>query len=585
MRKHQMTLVSDFYKQAHAEQYVKGMNFIASYFTPRMSRLQNENKLIVWGVQGFAKDYLIERFNDTFFSLPVEDIIKEYERVIRHTLTKNYCEPAKIRNLHNLGYLPIEIKSLVEGTRCPIKVPCIEITSTKVGFEWVVQFIESIMSCQLWYPMTVANQAFRYRTIVDEYFEKTADNDAPRNSAISEFGFRGAEGQEGAILASCAFLTSFKKTATIPAILYIEDYYNGILEDGSIGQGMLSTEHSVMCSNFAIDGNEETFVKRLLSEIYPSENISMVSDSYDYWNMVENILGKGDVKAIIEARNGCIFVRGDSGDPVDIVCGTFGKNSGEQVEDIDISFSEIEEYFRTRGSNDFAWHEESSRWYYARIEGKVYKVTCCYEYVEDAESSCGGYTCNTVEDVEIEEFNMTSEMKGTVECLWESFGGHINSKGYKVLSNVIRVVYGDSITPERTESIYKRLLDKGFAANNVALGAGSFSMHCTEEQGQLKPFTRDTYGIAIKATYVEVDNEPIEVFKNPKTDTGNFKKSQKGMCYVHYDENGEIVVTDGYSRATLPKEGNLLKTVFKDGKVYNEVSIYDVRNTLHGERF
>jgi nicotinamide phosphoribosyltransferase len=101
----------------------------------------------------------------------------------------------------------------------------------------------------------------------------------------------------------------------------------------------------------------------------------------------------------------------------------------------------------------------------------------------------------------------------------------------------------------------------------------------------LKPFTRDTYGIAIKATYVEVNGKPIEVFKNPKTDTGNFKKSQKGMCYVHYDENGEIVVTDGYTRETLPKEGNLLVTVFKDGKVYNEVSIYDVRNTLHNNKF
>ena len=109
MRRHQMTLISDFYKQAHAEQYPKGMNFIASYFTPRMSRLKEENSLIVFGVQGFIKDYLIERFNDTFFNVPVEEIIKEYERVIRHTLSSNYCEPNKIASLHSLGYLPIEI--------------------------------------------------------------------------------------------------------------------------------------------------------------------------------------------------------------------------------------------------------------------------------------------------------------------------------------------------------------------------------------------------------------------------------------------------------------------------------------------
>ena len=509
MRRHQMTLISDFYKQAHAEQYPKGMNFIASYFTPRMSRLKEENSLIVFGVQGFIKDYLIERFNDTFFNVPVEEIIKEYERVIRHTLSSNYCEPNKIASLHSLGYLPIEIKSLPEGTKCPIKVPCIEITSTKEGFEWVVQFIESIMSCQLWYPMTIANQAYKYRKIVNNYYNQTADDAIPRYTAISEFGFRGAQGQEGAVLASSAFLTSFAKTATIPAILYLEDYYNGILENGSIAGGMISTEHSVMCSNYAVDTDEQTFVKRLLTEIYPSENVSVVADSYDYWNMIETILSSEDIKAIIETRAGTLFVRGDSGDPVDIICGT---------KDID----------------------------------------------------------NT---------NRTPAMKGTVESLWEKFGGYINSKGYKVLNNSIRVIYGDSITPEKSERIYKRLMDKGFAANNVALGAGSFSMQCAEENGQIKPFTRDTYGIAIKATYVEVNGKPIEVFKNPITDTGNFKKSQKGMCYVHYDKNGSIVVTDGYTRKSMPKEENLLQSVFKDGKIYNEVSIYDVRNTLHNNKF
>ena len=111
MRKHQMTLISDFYKQAHAEQYPKGMNFIASYFTPRMSRLSEENSLIVFGIQGFIKDYLIERFNDTFFNVPLETILKEYERVIKHTLSHSYCEPTKIAELHSLGYLPIEIKA------------------------------------------------------------------------------------------------------------------------------------------------------------------------------------------------------------------------------------------------------------------------------------------------------------------------------------------------------------------------------------------------------------------------------------------------------------------------------------------
>jgi len=285
MKNYLPLLISDFYKQAHAEQYPANIEFIVAYFTPRMTRLEEGNLPIVFGLQGFIKDYLIERFNGDFFQVPVDEVISEYERVIKNTLTQKYCVSQKIRELHNLGYLPVEIKSLPEGTRVPIKVPCFEISNTKKGFEWVAQFIESIMSCQLWFPMTIASQAYKYRKIVDNYYSTTVDDNVPRSAAIAEFGFRGQEGLEGAILASSAFLTSFDKTATIPAILYLENYYGGIIENRDVATGMLSTEHSVMCSNYAIDCNEVDFIKRLLSEIYPSENLSMVADSYDYWGL------------------------------------------------------------------------------------------------------------------------------------------------------------------------------------------------------------------------------------------------------------------------------------------------------------
>lgn len=581
MRQHQMTLVSDFYKQGHAEQFPKNTEFLASYMTPRMTRHKGEDKLIVFGVQGFTVDYLIERFNDTFFNVPVDLIIAEYEYVIKNTLTKDYCSSDKIRALHELGYLPIEVKALPEGTRCPIHVPCVEVTNTHKDFAWVVQFIESIMSCQLWYPMTVANQAYRYRMIVDKHYNKSVSDKVPHASAISEFGFRGAEGNEGAIMASAAFLTSFNKTATIEAILYLKDYYHGILEGGNTGAGMLSTEHAVMCSNFAIDGNETAFIKRLLGEIYPTGNISVVSDSYDYWNMVTNIMASKEVKDIIEGRDGTLFVRGDSGDPVDIICGEL---KGADYLTVDgLTEDGIADYFKTRAKEDYPWDESGVSRYKLRIGDTLYNVTCEHTYVTEDEDHNGGYI-DEVEWVEFEKTEITPAMKGTVECLWDIFGGTVNEKGYKVLASCVKAIYGDSITPERAEKIYQRLEDKGFAANNVALGAGSFSMQCSEEDGILKPFTRDSYGIAIKATYMEADGKEIPVFKNPKTDTGKFKKSQKGMCYVYYDENGEITYKDGYTRSNIPAD-NLLRTVFKDGKLVTDESINDIRNRLHNGKF
>ena len=113
---------------------------------------------------------------------------------------------------------------------------------------------------------------------------------------------------------------SFLNTATVPAIPWLERYYNCDCTKEPVAFGAISTEHSVMCSNYAIDGDEVSFVRRLLTEIYPNHSFSMVSDSYDYWNLVDNILPQ--VKDEVLAHNGFISIRGDSGDPVQIVTET-----------------------------------------------------------------------------------------------------------------------------------------------------------------------------------------------------------------------------------------------------------------------
>ena len=97
-------------------------------------------------------------------------------------------------------------------------------------------------------------------------------------------------------------------------------------------------------------------------------------------------------------------------------------------------------------------------------------------------------------------------------------------------------------------------MENGFACSNVALGVGSFSFQCIEEDGILKPFTRDTFSSCIKATYCEINREPHPIFKNPKD--GGFKKSQKGCCVVE-EVDGTYVFKDGYTqhqaiKKTLP---------------------------------
>lgn len=491
MNKINPMLLIDFYKAVHAEMLPKEITKSVSYFTPRMSRVKMWDKVVMFGLQGFIKTYLIDYFNDEFFNCPFDKVIGEYKRIMNATLGKNAYKIEKIEKLHKLGYLPIEIISLPEGARVPMHVPMFGITNTHPDFAWLPQALESLISAESWHPMLAATVGATYRDIVNKYYDLTCDDDLPRAKALGAFDFRGEECTDSAIKAGAGWCLSFLNTATVPTIPYLEYCYNCDCTKEPVAFGSPSTEHSVMCSNYAIDGDEITLLRRLLTEIYPDTSFSAVLDSYDYWNIIENVLPQ--LKPEIMAHNGCMLMRGDSGDCVEVVTKT------------------------------------------------VFK-------------------------------------------LWDEFGGTINSKGYKVLDPHVKAIYGDSITIQRCEKIYKILMENGFACSNVALGVGSFSMQCIEEEGILKPFTRDTFSSCIKATYCEIADKPYPIFKNPKD--GGFKKSQKGCCVVTLNNDGEYSFKDGYIWAeAVADTDNQLVTVFKDGKITKEQSLAEIRNVLNGGNF
>lgn len=547
-------LMSDFYKQCHAEQYNGKITKIVSYETFRMNRLKrtpNTEKVIVAGIQRIVRKELVNYFNKNFFGKPEEYVVDDYVYTITHGMTDKYVNTEKIRKLHRLGYLPLRIRGFKEGTRVPIKVPVLEISNTLPEFAWCTNFVETLLSNQTWYPCEMAGVYYNYRAIAKKYYDLTVDDEISSNTAISEFGFRGSKMTEAGIVAGMAALLSFTKTATIPALKETEYYYNCRLDEDNVGKGMISTEHSVMCSNTAIDGNEVDFLRRLITEIYPTGPISIVSDSYNYWRLLTEVYCK-ELKQDILEREGIVFPRGDSGDPIDIICGE------EPIE-----IEEIQDLANLKQS------DSKKRFVYCKNTGAYYKL------VDDAWVHVG--------------FETPVEVKGTVQILWEAFEGTINSKGFKVLNSKIKCIYGDSITQIREEVTYARLMKKGFAANNVALGSGSFSAQCVEEidsdgNSVLMPLTRDTHGMAIKATYAELTEDdgtirPIPIFKDPATDTGNFKKSQRGLCYVYLDSDGEITYEDGYTYETLP-EGDLYVTYFENGRQLRYESIMSIRDRL-----
>ena len=272
--------------------------------------------MVFFGLQAFIQEYLIDYFNKYFFNVSLSTVVKEYTHVLDSMLGKGNYDIRKIIELHELGYLPLQISAVPEGTRVPMGCPCIEITNTHDNFAWVVQWIESLLSSEMWKPCVHATIGDIYKQIVNRYYSLTVEDNIDRSKAISDFGFRGMSCLQEATKASSAWLLSFSGTATIPAIPYLEKYYFCDNEKNNFATNAISTEHSVMASNFAIDGDEITFVKKLLNEVYPHASFSMVSDTYDYWNLVDNILPQ--LKQEIVNHDGKLLIRPDSGDIIDI---------------------------------------------------------------------------------------------------------------------------------------------------------------------------------------------------------------------------------------------------------------------------
>lgn len=574
-------LMIDFYKACHESQYPKGLTKMVSYYTPRMSRLDDVDKVTLFGLQAFIKEYLIEGFNTYFFNRPVEEVVAEYTRVLNYTMGEGSYDATKVTKLHGLGYLPLQISALPEGTRSNIGVPQIEITNTHSDFVWLVNTIETLLSCTMWRTQVSAEVGYRYRKIVDKYVDLTCENVDPRN-VLGDFSMRGQQSAESAIKSSAGWLLSFNNTATVPAIMWLEKNYNCDITKDVVGRGAISTEHSVMCSNFSVDGDEITQVKRLLTEIYPKHSFSMVSDSYDYWNMVTNTIPQ--CKEEILAHEGYIGIRGDSGDPIEVIAGKDIYNFKDQSEfDCFLNYP-----------NRWAWDVFDGAEYDTDLigyfNGEYMKIHVTCEWMNER----GAYTDRKyyfVDEYNVtveRDYHPTAEDMGTVWALWQEFGGTVNSKGYKVLDPHVKAIYGDSITPYRCEQIYRRLEQKGFAINNVVLGVGSFSMMCLEnyndetDEFTYSPYTRDTFGIAVKTTYAEdADGNPIMIMKQPKG--CGWKKSQKGCCIVTHDENGNYFCEDGHTwKEACDAEINDFIPMFMNGTVLQpEETLKDIRERMY----
>lgn len=303
---------TDGYKLDHRRQYPKGTEYVYSNWTARGSRIDGVEKVTFFGLQYAIKKRLMEDF-EPFFAADVDEVCAEYQAMLDSYLGPNDIGTDHIRALHNLGYIPLEFKALPEGTQVPLRVPMLTVENTHPEFFWLTNYFETILSAELWMPMTSATVASRIRSLLNDWALKTTGSTEGVGFQGHDFSMRGMAGLDAAVISAMGHLVAFTGTETVPVLEQIKHYYP---ITGFLAGTVPATEHSVMCAGGA-DDEEETF-QRLL-DLYPSGILSVVSDTWDFWNVLINILPS--IKNQIMARDGKLVVRPDSGDPADIVCG------------------------------------------------------------------------------------------------------------------------------------------------------------------------------------------------------------------------------------------------------------------------
>ncbi|MCK7631779.1 nicotinamide phosphoribosyltransferase domain-containing protein [Shewanella sp. JNE10-2] len=307
----------DGYKVDHRRQYPDNTQVIFSNLTARKSRRGYTDQMVFFGLQYFIKHFLIDSWNRDFFQQPKEQVIRQFSRRINNYLGPNNVGTQHIEELHDLGYLPIKIMALPEGSVYPLKVPCLILYNTDERFFWLTNYLETILSANVWGMCTSATTALQYRKIFETYALETDGDIAFVDWQGHDFSFRGMYGAEAAVMSGAAHLLSFTGTDTIPAIDFLEQYYLADSDKELVGGSVAATEHSVMCAG-GMENELETF-RRLIEDIYPSGIVSIVSDSWDFWQvMTEFTLA---LKDRILARDGKVVFRPDTGCPVKIICG------------------------------------------------------------------------------------------------------------------------------------------------------------------------------------------------------------------------------------------------------------------------
>lgn len=298
-------LNTDSYKTSHWLQYPPNTETVFSYIESRGGKY---DRTLFFGLQIFLKEYL---------SKPItQEMIDEAGLFLAaHGEPFNREDWEYILKEYN-GYLPVRVRAVKEGTLVPTSNIMVSVENTDPRLYWLTSYIETSLLRAVWYPTTVATNSWSTKQVIRKYLEETADPAAMEGLPfkLHDFGARGVSSMESAGIGGAAHLINFMGSDTITGALYAMKYYN---TEDMVSFSVPAGEHSSITT--WRKERETKAYKNMLKQFggkYPI--VSVVSDSYDIYNAVENIWG-GELKEDVLRCGSMLVIRPDSGDPATVV--------------------------------------------------------------------------------------------------------------------------------------------------------------------------------------------------------------------------------------------------------------------------
>lgn len=306
---------TDGYKTAHKRMLADNTDYLYGTWIPRSLKHADKSiTKVVSAGQQLTVRWLKDDWDENFFNSTKEDAM-QFGKDMSEYLGMEYDDSHFIE-LHDLGYLPIRIKSLPEGIETDTNIPHMTFINTKKGFGWLTLYLETIISALSWKTTTSATIGLQYRRNAMEWVMKTDPSQAFLiDFMCHDFSARGLD-PFSMVASGLGHAMSHRGSDTLAVIPAARYFYD---EKDVCINSVNASEHSVSTTKIFTVGEKQMLIDWLKE--FPTGILSVVADTFDLWKLITEYLTDPEVKDLIMARDGKLVIRPDSGDPVKIICG------------------------------------------------------------------------------------------------------------------------------------------------------------------------------------------------------------------------------------------------------------------------